>query len=94
IGESQKKKKTVEKLKTIFTTAATVGGKTQAKKLNTESGIKDMNQGHFTDMICNFVKGLRGGSIKQKQDRVDDLLKTLADNLTSPIWRIQEGIKI
>ncbi|KAJ7590368.1 hypothetical protein C8J56DRAFT_859767 [Mycena floridula] len=89
IGEHRTRKDTLAKLSTIFTTSSQVGKKTEATQLKTKHGIKDVYQDHFTDLIFDLVKGLRGRK-QDKQDKIDHLLRTLPDNITSPVWRIRD----
>ncbi|KZP26247.1 hypothetical protein FIBSPDRAFT_732946, partial [Athelia psychrophila] len=89
IHTKRERDKTVDDLKTIFTTASQVGGQTRSKKLKTSFGIKDAHQDHFTNMIFKFASGLRG-NVQSKQAKIDELLTKLPDNITSPIWRIKD----
>ncbi|KAJ3720842.1 hypothetical protein DFJ43DRAFT_1001105 [Lentinula guzmanii] len=79
---------TIHGLKTIFTHSGTIGEKSKAKQLKTALGIKDTYQDHFTDLIFNLQKTLRGGE-SHKQEEVNKLLANLPKNICSPVWRIK-----
>lgn len=87
-SQPRNKEETAATLHNIFTTAKTVGGRTRSKAMRTESGIKDVYQDHFTEMIFKYVKRLRG-SVQQKQAKVDRFVETLPERMVNPVWRIR-----
>ncbi|KAF5367924.1 hypothetical protein D9758_004368 [Tetrapyrgos nigripes] len=89
IHDLRSKARTMADLKTVFVHSKTVGSKTKAKNLKTLLGIKDTYQDHFTELIFDLLKETRG-SANEKQQQVDSMLEEFPENISSPIWRIQD----
>jgi hypothetical protein len=87
IGEPRQKDDSVAKLKSMFTTASTVGNLSRVKAMKTASGLKDTYLESFMDHMASSYKKKQGKDAKQKA--LDDLKQTLPENVISPVWRIK-----
>ncbi|VDC01359.1 unnamed protein product [Peniophora sp. CBMAI 1063] len=84
------KDETQAQLRSIFTEASRVGGKTQAGHMQTEFGVKDTYQTSFMERIFEFGRKLRG-SVPEKQAKMDAYIRDNIPNIvTSPVWRIKD----
>ncbi|THU93269.1 hypothetical protein K435DRAFT_829530 [Dendrothele bispora CBS 962.96] len=83
------KHETQDTLKSYLTEAKQLYTKTKIRNLRTETGVKDTYQDSFLDKLLN-ASG-RKGSKTTKQSSLDEVIKTLPDDLktTSPVWRIK-----
>jgi hypothetical protein len=55
--------------------------------MRTESGIKDTYQNFFLEKLFKSYKNKRGAD--SKQAALDKEIKSLPDNIMSPVWRIK-----
>ncbi|KAJ4488656.1 hypothetical protein C8R41DRAFT_896160 [Lentinula lateritia] len=93
ISEARHPEKTLETLRSIFITSQKYNGKTQAKKIVTQTGVKDTFLDGFNQQIAAFVSKLpTNTSADQKQRLVDEFVAgnmPSEPNVFSPIWRIR-----
>ncbi|KAJ4477736.1 hypothetical protein C8J55DRAFT_430734, partial [Lentinula edodes] len=93
ISETRHPKKTIETLRNIFITSQKYNGKTQAKKIVTQTGVKDTFLESFNQHIVAFTSKLpTNSSADQKQKLVDNFVAEnipSEPNIFSPIWRIK-----
>ncbi|KAE9385484.1 hypothetical protein BT96DRAFT_949810 [Gymnopus androsaceus JB14] len=82
---------TKKTLKSIFTKSSTINGKTEAKQMMTQFGVKDTFLDHFRDKVLSFISKLpRGTAREEKQRETDKYVKEeLPDDVYSPVWRIK-----
>ncbi|VDC00800.1 unnamed protein product [Peniophora sp. CBMAI 1063] len=86
----RRKEESQDQLRSIFTEASRVGGKTNAGKMQTQHGVKDTYQSTFMEKIWDFGRKLRG-SIPEKQQKMDDFIRNnIPEEHISPVWRIQD----
>ena len=69
-----------------FEKATVVGNKTALKNLRTEKGVKDTIQEFFLDKLFTSYSGKKG--LAQKKQALDNAVRQLPNNITSPIWHI------
>lgn len=69
-----------------FEKATVVGNKTALKNLRTEKGVKDTIQEFFLDKLFTSYSGKKG--LAQKKQALDNAVRQLPNNITSPVWRI------
>ncbi|KAJ3558207.1 hypothetical protein NP233_g11552 [Leucocoprinus birnbaumii] len=92
ISTPRSKSNTLLTLHQIFQHSKTPGEKTKAKRLKTENGVKDTFQEHFLLKLDKFIKTLPPGSYQQKQEQIDQFVKSFPEHTVSPMWRIQEDL--
>ncbi|KAE9398389.1 hypothetical protein BT96DRAFT_957615 [Gymnopus androsaceus JB14] len=67
---------TKKTLKSIFTKSSTINGKTEAKQMMTQFGVKDTFLDHFRDKVLSFISKLpRGTACEDKQRETDKYVK-------------------
>ena len=89
IGRLRTKEDSIENLKAIYRSAATVGGITRAKKLKTLHGLRDKYQDFYVEKISHFLQSLSGDSGYQKQLKVDEFVNHFPRYPMNPIYRIK-----
>ena len=78
----------MQKLGEIYQNATTIGGKTKAKELRTENGLKDKYQEYFINKVNSFMTNAHGSNL-ERQNRINAFLNSLPQVVTSPVWRLQ-----
>ena len=76
------------KLCSVFQAASTIGGMSQASKLQTQYGLKDTFQNFFTQQIFSLSRSFRG-SVDAKKQAIGDLVHSFPPDTMSPVWRIK-----
>ncbi|KAJ3877317.1 hypothetical protein F5051DRAFT_440725 [Lentinula edodes] len=93
ISEPRHPEKTIETLRSILVTSQKYNGKTQSKKIVTQTGVKDTFLESFNQQISAFVAKLPANtSTAQKQTLVDSFVSEnilTEPNVFSPVWRIK-----
>ncbi|KAJ3859245.1 hypothetical protein EV359DRAFT_86638 [Lentinula novae-zelandiae] len=81
------KEESINKLKSIFSTSATINCKTEAAKIMTQSGMKDTFLEHFRQKVFTFISKLPTGTTREeKQEKVNEFVeKELPDSIYSPL---------
>lgn len=82
-GVVRTKEKTRKTLSLFFNEAKTLYSKTRLAKLRTDTGIKDTFQQFFLDQLPSSYKNKQ-----DKQKALDEAIRALPDDITSPIWRL------
>ena len=86
VGKLRHKAETQETLQSYYDKATVVGNKTALKVLRTEQGIKDTVQEFFLDKLFTSYSSKKG--LAQKKQALDDAVRRLPEDITSPVWRI------
>ncbi|KAJ3912042.1 hypothetical protein F5877DRAFT_85250 [Lentinula edodes] len=93
MNETRSPEKTIQTLRSIFTSSQKYNGKTQSKKIVTQTGVKDTFLESFSQQIVSFVAKIPGNtSAPQKQRLVDNFVAENIPsdpNVFSPVWRIK-----
>ncbi|KAG8937750.1 hypothetical protein FRC03_007888 [Tulasnella sp. 419] len=85
-GKYRSKFESQDLLRSIFSTASQVRGKTESERLKTEYGLKDRFAEHFLEKIFKTIQGKQGQAAK---DALQTVTHTLPQNYSSPVWRIK-----
>ncbi|KAJ4481358.1 hypothetical protein C8R41DRAFT_922309 [Lentinula lateritia] len=81
MNETRSPENTIQTLRSIFTSSQKYNGKTQSKKIVTQTGVKDTFLESFSQQIVSFVAKIPGNtSTPQKQRLVDNFV---AENIPS-----------
>ncbi|KAJ3899459.1 hypothetical protein F5879DRAFT_993759 [Lentinula edodes] len=93
MNETRSPEKTIQTLRSIFTSSQKYNGKTQSKKIVTQTGVKDTFLESFSQQIVSFVAKIpENTSAPQKQRLVDNFVAENIPsdpNVFSPVWRIK-----
>ena len=90
VGKLRRKPETKKTLQTYFEKATVVGNKTALKNLRTEQGIKDTVQEFFLEKLFASYSNKKGSA--QKKEALDEAVRRLPEDITSPVWRIDGNI--
>ncbi|PBK72224.1 hypothetical protein ARMSODRAFT_853501, partial [Armillaria solidipes] len=80
------KEETMEKLRSQFVEAQTLGTGNKIKSMRTDSGLKDTFASFFIDKLINSYKAKRGD---QRQEALDKAISEMCEEILSPVWRIK-----
>ena len=86
VGNLRHKAETQKTLQSYYDKATVVGNKIALKVLRTEQGIKDTVQEFFLDKLFTSYSSKKG--LAQKKQALDDAVRRLPEDITSPVWRI------
>ncbi|KAJ3846590.1 hypothetical protein EV368DRAFT_88779 [Lentinula lateritia] len=93
MNETRSPENTTQTLRSIFIASQKYNGKTQSKKIVTQTGVKDTFLERFNQQIVSFVAKIPGNtSASQKQRLVDNFVAEnipSEPNVFSPVWRIK-----
>lgn len=91
VCEPRTRAQTEKELASQYAQACAVGGKTAYKQMKTESGVKDTFLEGLLEYRGVFAATVRKGRSKQrKQEDVANIIKSLPQPCTSPIWRVAD----
>ncbi|KAK0435377.1 hypothetical protein EV421DRAFT_1670609, partial [Armillaria borealis] len=77
------KEESMEKLRSQFVEAQTLGNGNKIKTMRTDTGLKDTFASFFIDKLINSYKGKRGD---QRQEALDKAIREMREEILSPVW--------